>query len=173
MKMSIMKKIYVGVAVVVACVVVGIVASLVGQSSYAQGVSAKVIAILADSNAQLITTTNPLHVRLAETIAGEDVLIDVLKVEQRYVFSNITTLGTTVVKNGAGHLHNVVINTGAAGGVIRCRDNTSDTGAIIFQVTQPATLLVSSVTLTYDVSFSIGLTCVTSVAAQDITIAYR
>jgi len=160
-------------AAVMLCVWVLTIGYIVGSIAHAQGISARVVAILADSAGIPITSLNALPVRLAETIAGEDVLNDVLRVEQRYTFTNITGQATTVVKSGAGHLHSLVINTAAANGVIRCRDNTSDTGTLIFQVTQPAALLQSQVVMLYDVSFSVGLTCVTATASQDITMVYR
>ncbi len=143
------------------------------KNSDAQGVSAKFIAVLADSTGALITSLNGLAVRLVETIAGEDVGLDLIKVEERYVFVNITTNTTTLVKIGPGKLHSIVINTGLATGVIRCRDNTVDAGTTIGTVTQPSVLLESQKMLIYDVVFSVGLVCITSVAAQDFTIVYR
>lgn len=160
-------------ALIATCVWVAIIGYMIGSTSYAQAVSAKVMAVLMDGNGQLITSSNGLNVRLSETIAGEDVLNDLMRVEQRYTFVNVVGTTTTVVKSGAGHLHAIVINTAAANGVIRCRDNTSDAGTLILQITQPASLLQTYATLLYDVSFSVGLTCVTATAAQDVTFIYR
>lgn len=93
---------------------------------------------------------------------------------QIYKYKPITAADptTTSVKSGAGYLHTITINTAAASGVITVYDNTAASGTKIATITQPATLLKTSETLTYDVAFSTGLTIVTSGAAQDITISY-
>jgi hypothetical protein len=57
--------------------------------------------------------------------------------------------------------------------VITCYDNTVASGNVIATITMPATLLASQIVLDYDVVFNLGLVCVTSVAAQDLTISYR
>ena len=80
---------------------------------------------------------------------------------------------TTVIKTGAGMLHLIQINKTTALGVITCYDNTAASGTLIGTITQPAAVLASQITLIYDVNFSIGLTCVTATAAQDITVSYR
>lgn len=156
-------------------VVCGLVVASVSNKVEAQGVSNKVIAYLYDSSNQAIGILNGLYVRLSEPISGEDALNDVMKVEQRFVYTNIVLAAptTTVVKNSPGFLHRVVINTAAATGVIICYDNTIAAGNQILSITQPAALLATSVPLEYNVSFSVGLTCVTSVAAQNITVATR
>ena len=107
--------------------------------------------------------------------AGEDVLNDVQKVEQRLGYVNIVLAAptTTTLKNGAGVLHTIVINQAAATGVITCYDNTAASGTVIATITQPATLLQSFASLSYDVAFLLGLTCVTSTAAQNITVSLR
>lgn len=79
---------------------------------------------------------------------------------------------TTVVKSGSGFFHLLVINTAAANGVITIYDNTSATGTKIATITQPAALIESAQTLVYDIEFNVGLTIVTSAAAQDITVSY-
>lgn len=116
-----------------------------------------------------------IKVTLATTLAGEDVANDVLKVEQRFAYKNITLANptTTVVKSGPGLLHLITVNKTAASGVITCYDNTAGSGTVIATITQPATLLASQISLPYDVAFSVGLTCVTATAAQDITVSYR
>lgn len=77
---------------------------------------------------------------------------------------------TTVVATGKGMLHTITLNTPVATGVITIYDNTAGSGTKIATITVPASPM--PVTLTYDVSFANGLTIVTSVAAQDITVAY-
>lgn len=115
------------------------------------------------------------RVTLGTTQAGEDVANDVQKVEQRFAFQNITLAAptTTVIKSGPGFLHLIQVNKTTALGVITCYNNTAASGAIIATITQPAATQQAQVTLFYDVAFSIGLTCVTATAAQDITVSYR
>lgn len=113
-----------------------------------------------DANGNLKTT-------LATTIAGEDTVNDVLKIEQRNSFTNITSATTTVVKSGAGFLHAITVNTTAAG-AITIYNNTSATGTKIATIKAS----VAEQTFTYNVSCSTGLTIVTA-AASDITVSYR
>lgn len=107
--------------------------------------------------------------------AGEDLANDLLKVEQRFSYLNITLAAptTTVVKSGVGFLHSITVNKATASGVIAIYDNTAGSGTLIGTITMPATLLANQITLLFDVSFSVGLTIVTSGAAQDITVSYR
>jgi hypothetical protein len=114
-------------------------------------------------------------VRLNELLSGEDQTNGVFKVEQRFSFVNIVLAAptTTVIKSGAGFLHLITVNKSAGTGVITCYDNTAGSGTTIATITSPVTLVESQFTLTYDVSFATGLTCVTSTAAQDITVSYR
>ena len=90
-------------------------------------------------------------------------------------FSNITLAAptTTVVKSGAGVLHTITVNKTTALGVIQCFDNTAASGTVIATITQPAAVLATSISLIYDVAFATGLTCLTSTAAQDLTVSYR
>lgn len=90
-------------------------------------------------------------------------------------FLNITLAAptTTVVKSGAGVLHTITVNKTTALGVIQCFDNTAASGTVIATITQPAAVLASNVSLVYDAGFATGLTCLTSTAAQDITVSYR
>jgi len=111
---------------------------------------------------------------LADQIAGEDLVADVIKVEQRYGYSNITTVATTTVKSGAGFLHNLVINTPVATSVITIYDNTAASGTKIATITLPATITNQGpIVIPYNVSFNTGLTISTTVAASDLTAAFR
>ena len=106
----------------------------------------------------------------------EDNSVGVAKVEQQMSYTNITLAAptTTVVKSGAGFLHALVINTPAATGVITIYDNTAASGTIIGTITQPAALLDGvGKSIIYNVKFTIGLTIVTSTAAQNLTVASR
>lgn len=167
---------------VVGMSIVGIIVSvliLIGigsiQNVEGQSYSSVVKALIYDATGRAISSTNGLYTTLATTIAGEDIPNDVMKVEQRFGYINIVLAAptTTVVKSGAGFLHAVNINKTANTGVITCYDNTAASGTVIGTITQPAAVLASQVSMIYDVTFSLGLTCVTSVAAQDITISYR
>lgn len=106
---------------------------------------------------------------------SEDVAVGVIKNESRFAYTNIVLAAptTTVVKSGAGLLHVITVNKSTALGVIQCFDNTSASGNIIATITQPAAVLQSQIVLWYDTTFSLGLTCVTSIAAQDITVSSR
>lgn len=84
-----------------------------------------------------------------------------------FTHKNIAGAATTVVKSGAGVLHNITVNTTAAG-TITVYDNTSGAG------TKIATIAASPVVgscFQFDVSFTTGLTIVTA-AASDITVSY-
>lgn len=107
------------------------------------------------------------NVNVATQLAGEDLAVDVIKVEERYSYTNISSATTTTVKSGSGFLHAIVINTTAAG-TITVYDNTAGSGTTI------ATIAASSAdkTLIYNVSFTVGLTIVTA-AASNITVSYR
>lgn len=104
---------------------------------------------------------------LVEKLAGEDITNDVLKVEERFSYNNITTATTTTVKTGAGFLHSITINTTAAG-TITIYDNTAGSGTKIGTLASS----VGQQTFFYDVQFATGLTIVTG-AASDITVSYR
>lgn len=109
----------------------------------------------------------------ATNTAGEDIINDVMKVEQRFSYANMTTQTTTVIKGASGFLHSITFNKPLAAGVVTIYDNTAGSGTVIGTITFPATLLTDVGTYTYDVSFGTGLTIVTSGATQDITISYR
>ena len=104
---------------------------------------------------------------LGTTIAGEDIPNDVLKVEMRNNLTYISTATTTVVKTGAGLLHAVIFQWTSTGTVIGY-DNTSASGTILFSFP----IGVTTQPITFNGSFSIGLTVVTS-AADKVTISAR
>ena len=88
-------------------------------------------------------------------------------------FAVPSEITTTVVKNGAGTLHAIIINQAVATGVITVNDNNAGSGTKIATITQPAVVLSTSYVLLYDVSFATGCTIVTATAAQDITVCWR
>jgi hypothetical protein len=87
-----------------------------------------------------------------------------------YSYQNITTDTTTTLKSIPGYLHTVCVNTPAATGTITIYDNTVGSGTKIGTITSYAS---TPRCFTYDVAFWNGLTIVTAVAAQDITVSFR
>lgn len=104
---------------------------------------------------------------LAVQVAGEDLSNDVLKVEQRFNNTYISTATTTTIKTGAGLLHTIVVNGGTAGTVI-VYDNTAASGTILASFDSTNALA----TYTFDCSFSTGLTIITA-AATKLSVNYR
>jgi hypothetical protein len=118
--------------------------------------------------------TSLVKMSLADQIAGEDLSADVLKVEQRYGYSNITTATTTTIKSGAGFLHAITIMTPVANSVITIYDNTAASGNKIGTITLPAAITNQGpISVPVNVSFTTGLTVVTATAASDLTVSYR
>lgn len=104
---------------------------------------------------------------LGTTIAGEDIPADVTKVENRNNATYISTATTTVCKTGTGLLHTLTVTGGTAGTIIGY-DNTAASGTILFSFDSTNALA----TYTFDVSFAIGLTIITS-AATKMTVSAR
>lgn len=89
-------------------------------------------------------------------------------------FTNITGQATTVVKNAAGVLRGININTPVATETITIFDNTSAAGTKIGTITVPAAPV--PVSLTYGangLNFNTGLTIVTATASSDITVIWE
>jgi len=119
-----------------------------------------------DVNANLKTSMGTL-------IAGEDLTNNVLKVEQRFSYTNVATTATTVIKASAGFLHAIVINTPLATGSLTIYDNTAGSGTKIATITLPAALVSGAITLTYNCAFGTGLTIVGATANIDYTAIWR
>lgn len=111
-----------------------------------------------DTNTLMVATTLP------QKIAGEDLVNDVQKVEQRFQYANLTA---AAVKTGAGVLHAIVVNSTAAG-TISVFDNSAASGTTI------ATLKASigEASYRFDAAFATGLTVVLA-GASNVTIVYR
>lgn len=87
-------------------------------------------------------------------------------------FNGIVTATTTVVKTGAGQLHQIIVLGGTLG-AITVYDNTAASGAVIAQTFTPVAMTGSGPQVyTFDVSFGVGLTVVTA-AATALTVTYR
>jgi hypothetical protein len=113
------------------------------------------------------------YVTQGTTTAGEDVALDIQKVEQRFTFLNVTA--DVLVKTGAGMLHTVTCSSDAAAtaGTIILYDNTAESGTIIWTWTISATE-VQPRTLTFDAVFSNGLYVgYTTTADVTCTVTYR
>ncbi len=106
-------------------------------------------------------------VTVGTKIAGEDLTNDVLKVNQVFNDTYISTATTTVVKTGAGLLHTIVVCGGTAGTVI-IYDNTAGSGTILASFDSTNALA----TYTFDCSFATGLTIVTA-AATKVVVNWR
>jgi hypothetical protein len=87
-----------------------------------------------------------------------------------YSYQNITTDRTTTLKSVPGYLHAICVNTPAATGTITIYDSATASGTKIATITSYAS---TNSCFTYDVAFWTGLTIVTAVAAQDITVSFR
>ena len=121
---------------------------------------------------------------LGTTIAGEDITNNVIKVEERFSYTNITTNATTTVKSGAGFIHGFLINNNGftTAGTITVYDNTAASGTKIgtwtIPLQPPGSVLLSTPWFPpqlLDVTFSTGLTFVTATTAPacDITVMWR
>lgn len=86
-------------------------------------------------------------------------------------FCHISTATTTVCKSGAGALHTLSVNNlGTVASVTTVYNNTAGSGAVIAVINT----LAGQTSYVYDVTFTIGLTVVTTgTVAPDITISYR
>lgn len=104
---------------------------------------------------------------LGDKLAGEDIPNDVMKVEQRFNYSSVSTATTTLIKNGSGFIHQIRVIGGTLG-AITVYDSLTATGSQIVPTVTPTAqgLLIE------DVAFATGLTILTA-AATIITVSYR
>lgn len=123
--------------------------------------------LVADSASQNQSLSDPIYPWRRAGVANNGAL----QTESVNIFNHISTSATTVVKTGAGNLHNVTVNTdGTVASSVTIYDNTAASGTIIAVINS----LNSTGTYTYDVAFTTGLTIVTTgTAAPDITVSYR
>lgn len=111
---------------------------------------------------------------LGTLLAGEDLIVGVIKVEERFSYAHVAAgQATTIIKSGAGFLHSITFNSAAtATNVTTVYDNTAGSGTVI--AIPAATTATVPTTLMYDVLFATGLTIVTATAnSSDMTISYR
>ena len=112
--------------------------------------------------------------RLLETLAGEDVVNDVMKVEQRYAYSLVAA--NAAVKSAPGLLHSLTFSCNDAAptaGTIDVYDNTVASGTKIFSWTLPATAFTPC-SVIIDATFATGLyVAFTTTADVNVTVSYR
>lgn len=122
----------------------------------------------------LVDTSGNQKITMGTLIAGEDTVADVLKVEERYTFQNVTA--DTLVKTGAGFLHTLTFaqsDAAPTAGTIIFYDNTAESGTVILTVNF-TTAVFQPYTLVLDVSFSNGLYIgFTTTADVNVTASYR
>ena len=112
--------------------------------------------------------------KFKENSSGDVVVKTEPQDESSYSWEYIVTQDEFNVKETAGYLKGVVINTPLADGVISLYNNGSGASTPIAVITQPSTLLSDTSTrVDYDLAFNSGLTVVTAGANQDITIIYK
>ena len=100
---------------------------------------------------------------------------ELIKTMYENIYSHITAAAptTTTCSDRPCILESITVNKALATGVITVYDGTASQNVIIAIITSPATLLQNHFYLPYGVVCKTGLTVVTSIAAQDITVAYR
>lgn len=111
---------------------------------------------------------------LATQQAGEDLVNDVQKVEQRFTYAYCTA--DTAVKSGAGFLHTLTFactDAAPTAGTIIVYDNTAESGDIIYSETFTTTPF-RGYTVTPDVVFLTGCYIgFTTTADVGVTVSYR
>ena len=121
----------------------------------------------------VLDTNSNVGTTLATTLAGEDIVSDVLKVEQRFAPINVSA--DTLVKSGPGQLHLITCSsdaTATAGSII-LYDNTAESGTVLHTFTVAAAYY-QPFTIWFDVAFSIGLYVgYTTTADVNCTVSYR
>ena len=114
------------------------------------------------------------HGKFVEDAGGKVTVQTTNNAEVQYSWANVATQVETNVKETAGYLKGIVINTPLASGTIAIYNNGSGASNSIGLITQPGTLLSDVTTrVDYDLAFSNGLTVTTGGANQDITIIYK
>lgn len=90
--------------------------------------------------------------------------------KNQYNSTNIPTQTTTLVATGSGVLHCITFNKPTSAGTVAFYNGIDATGVLLGTITVPAN--PQPLTLTYDISFAVGLAVVTAGATQDITIIW-
>lgn len=121
-----------------------------------------------------MSTNRALKVTQDTLLAGEDLTNNVIKVEERFSHSRVTS--DTAIKSGAGFLHTLTFaqsDAAPTAGTIIVYDNTAESGTIIYSETFDTTVF-RGYTVTLDVSFTTGLYIgFTTTADVACTASYR
>ena len=108
-------------------------------------------------------------------LAGEDVVNDVMKVEQRYAYS-VPIVASAAIKSAPGFLHALIFSCNDAAptaGTIDVYDSTAASGNKIFTWTLTTTPFIPF-SLIFDVSFAVGLyVAITTTADVNVSASYR
>ena len=117
---------------------------------------------------------NPTVVTLGSLIAGEDLIANVMKMEQRFGGSVIAA--DTLLKTGAGFIHALTFSCNDAAptaGSIIAYDNTAESGTQLFNHTFTTTPFVPF-TLPINIAFGTGLYIgFTTTADVNVTPSFR
>ena len=112
--------------------------------------------------------------QILTTLAGEDIINDVQKVEQRFAYSQVTA--DAAVKSAPGFLHTLTFSCNDAAptaGTIDVYDNTAASGTKIFSWTCTTTAFVPC-SVIIDAVFATGLYVdFTTTADVNVTVSYR
>lgn len=107
-------------------------------------------------------TNEACRTTLATPLAGEDVQAGVMRVEPRYVATNSNLLGTNQIKLASGVVHHCMILGGAQGNVTLYDDTVAVATHAILPTFAYAATSPMQFPIPLDVSFSTGLTMVTT-----------
>ncbi len=111
---------------------------------------------------------------ILSALAGEDVVADVQKVEERFAYSFVQA--DTAVKSAPGFLHAITFSCNDAAptaGSIIVYDNTAESGTVIFNHTFTTTPFVPF-TVFFNVVFTVGLYVgFTTTNDVNVTVSYR
>lgn len=87
-----------------------------------------------------------------------------------YEYAHINTLTSTVIRNGSGQIHTLVVNNIGSAMTVTIFDNTSCAGGAIAILSAPTV----QQTFTYDATFITGLCVLTAgTTAGDLTVTFR
>lgn len=114
-----------------------------------------------------VGTAYPLPSTLQTLQAGEDLINNVQKTEQRFSYASIGSAGTTTVKGNPGFLHELRVAGGTLGPV-----TVYDAVGTSSQIMLPTVTPTQGQVLLKNISFSVGLTVVTG-SASVLTGSYR
>lgn len=111
-----------------------------------------------------VITPNPVPITGSVSVST-----DINTVEKSYLYRNITTAGTTVVRTGAGKLKRITVNTPGTLSQLVLYDSVTGSGTKIGTVNT----VLGQLSLQYDIGVTNGLTIVTTgTVPADLTVVY-